>query len=642
MAGTVLDALIVTLGLDASKFTAGSKAIDAHLRGMSERSDATAKGMELGAKRIVEGFSRVRTELLGLFALLVAGRGLKELTADITGGDASLGRLAKTLDMSASDLAKWEGAAQRAGGSVEGMAGSFATFSSEVEDWELLGKGDPEFLKVLNLLDVKLYDTNGKLKSFSEDFLELADRMQHMDPRRATALGKMLGLDQGTINLLEQGRAAVQALLDQQAKLGVPSAADVKRAQDILNRLRDLQQAFESLARVILNNVTPALTGLMTQFASWLEKNGPMLKTQISDRIKQFITYLQSVDWSAIGASIAALAASAKSVVDALGGVVHTTEILFGLWAGAKFLGMLKGIGLLRTAIAGGEGVGLVGAFGTLLGSIAAALGLAATLKGDTDPNATPEGFRKGWKPDNTGESFSDTWIGRTVGKLFGEGAKQKALSAEAMAFFTNHGWTPEQAAGIVGNIQQESGFNVAAGAGTAHQGIAQWDAARQADIEKHFHKPLMSMSYAEQLAAIQWELTQGKYAQVGAALRNAHTAPEASGIIDHRYEMPGNHLREDQTRGANAARALGRYNKGKALPDIPPIPSLVSYVPTAHDRWGGTVHHHNNSVDNRSDVRTQNVNVTVPKGDAAGVAAGIRTAMSSQTSAAQMNRGLA
>ena len=400
MAGTVLDALIVTLGLDASKFTAGSKAIDAHLRGMSERSDATAKGMELGAKRIVEGFSRVRTELLGLFALLVAGRGLKELTADITGGDASLGRLAKTLDMSASDLAKWEGAARRAGGSVEGMAGSFATFSAKVEDWELLGKGDPEFLKVLNLLDIKLYDTTGKLKSFSEDFLELADKMQHMDPRRATALGKMLGLDQGTINLLEQGRAAVQALLDQQQKLGVPSAqqqklgvpsaADVKRAQDILNRLRDLQQAFESLARTVLNNVTPALTGLMTQFASWLEKNGPMLKREISDRIKQFITYLQSVDWSAIGASIAALAASAKLVVDALGGVVHTTEILFGLWAGAKFLGMLKAIGLLRTAIAGGEGVGLVGAFGTLLGSIAAALGLAATLKGDTDPNATP------------------------------------------------------------------------------------------------------------------------------------------------------------------------------------------------------------------------------------------------------------
>lgn len=70
-----------------------------------------------------------------------------------------------------------------------------------------------------------------------------------------------------------------------------------------------------------------------------------------------------------------------------------------------------------------------------------------------------------------------------------GEPAGNSANARAAMDYFISQGWTPEQAAGIVGNLQQESGPNLdpnihnSAGGNLGAYGLAQWRGDRKSVV---------------------------------------------------------------------------------------------------------------------------------------------------------------
>lgn len=122
---------------------------------------------------------------------------------------------------------------------------------------------------------------------------------------------------------------------------------------------------------------------------------------------------------------------------------------------------------------------------------------------------------------------------------------QQQAKRDEAMQYFMSQGWTKEQAAGIVGNIQKESMFNYKALGDKNKQGVyqayglAQWHPDRQADFKKAFGKDIKQASYKEQLAFINYELTKGDEKAAGNKLKKAKTAGQAGAIVSEFYERP-------------------------------------------------------------------------------------------------------
>ena len=90
-------------------------------------------------------------------------------------------------------------------------------------------------------------------------------------------------------------------------------------------------------------------------------------------------------------------------------------------------------------------------------------------------------------------------------GGVQGAGSTDNAL--KAINFFKSKGWSSEQAAGIVGNLQQESGpnLNPTAQNSIGMYGIAQWDKIRRAEFEKLYKKPIYGSSFEEQLEYIQY-----------------------------------------------------------------------------------------------------------------------------------------
>lgn len=116
----------------------------------------------------------------------------------------------------------------------------------------------------------------------------------------------------------------------------------------------------------------------------------------------------------------------------------------------------------------------------------------------------------------------------------------QQARRDEAMQYFMSQGWTKEQAAGIVGNIQKESMFNYKAlGDNGKAFGLAQWHPDRQANFKKAYGKDIRQASYKEQLAFINYELTKGDEKKAGNKLKKAKTAGQAGAIVSEFYERP-------------------------------------------------------------------------------------------------------
>jgi hypothetical protein len=129
------------------------------------------------------------------------------------------------------------------------------------------------------------------------------------------------------------------------------------------------------------------------------------------------------------------------------------------------------------------------------------------------------------------------------------------------MDFFVGHGWTPAQAAGIVANLETESGLrpDIVGDGGLAY-GIAQWHPPRQAAFRAFIGHPIQGSTFDEQLQFVQQELTRGGENRAGRLLRNANGARNAGATISRNYERPRDIEGEATRRGRRAEQIFADY----------------------------------------------------------------------------------
>ena len=150
--------------------------------------------------------------------------------------------------------------------------------------------------------------------------------------------------------------------------------------------------------------------------------------------------------------------------------------------------------------------------------------------------------------------------------------------ASKAMEFFIKQGWTKEQAAGIVGNLQQESGkdlLTTALNKKENAQGIAQWRNDRLDRFRQMYGKEVKSATLEEQLTYVDWELKNSEK-QAGDSLRQARTAEDAAAIVDRKYERSAG--TEVANRKNNALALLGTSpSTTAASPNTAATPSAAS-----------------------------------------------------------------
>lgn len=259
---TIIDQLIVELGLDPSGFTKGQKEAASSIVNTKNQMSAQAKEVEGFSKRVLTSFSQVQNKVVGLFAAFIGGRGVKEFVAWQTVTNAEIARNSRVLGTNAAELSSWRGAAEIAGGTAEGMTGSIQGLVGEFQKFSLTGESG--VIPWFRALNIDIANARGEMRPFKEIMLDLADRFSKMSAPRAATFGRAIGLDEGTINLLIKGRIAVAALVEEQDKLSKINDTEAESAEKAQAAWRRMEQAAARLGRVLINVFGSSLTALLS------------------------------------------------------------------------------------------------------------------------------------------------------------------------------------------------------------------------------------------------------------------------------------------------------------------------------------------------------------------------------------------
>ena len=312
---TIIDSLIVELGLDPTGFTKGQKEAGESWLKMRDQANKGARDVDNSSKKMANSISTVRNQVLSLMAAFLAGKGIKEFIQDQVTAEAQTARLAKTLGQIPGELAAWRGIGPMVGGTADGITGSIQNLVSEFQNFALTGESS--VIPYFRALGVTMSDENGRMKNMTTIFLELADAVQGMDPAKATALLRGMGLDQGTINAILLGRNAIQDLLAEQQKLGVMTEEDMKAGLALQHAWLSMEQASTSLGRTLLTAIAPVLDVVLqklTDLAVWAREHKPFLEamfTGLAIAAAAFAVALSPVTLSMVALTAAVVAAIA-------------------------------------------------------------------------------------------------------------------------------------------------------------------------------------------------------------------------------------------------------------------------------------------------------------------------------------------
>lgn len=347
---TLIDQLLVSLKLDAGGFSSDSKKAveqnDKLIKSVKSsnkelaNSDSALKSTREEQKKsteqsdkLVKSINAGVKALTGLFAAILTSTGLQKLVNDTAKANDNLNFLSKRLGMSATAVSRWQGAAEMAGGSADAMAGSMQSLSQSM--WRMATIGDTSILPYMNALGVSAVKSNGELRSLDDVMLDLADSLSKMDRPQAFTIAQGLGLDDGTINMLLQGRKEVERQLALQQDIVVSNEKELALSRK-LNELRALaSKQWEGLKTLIGNYLTP----YFIRFTEYVTKVFNYLNTH-KDEAKNLFVGLAAVlsltlipiviraAWAFLGlfASIATIPALVLLVVAAIAGLYKDYE----------------------------------------------------------------------------------------------------------------------------------------------------------------------------------------------------------------------------------------------------------------------------------------------------------------------------
>jgi hypothetical protein len=196
---------------------------------------------------------------------------------------ASLGEemsfLAQNTGMAVEKFQALAIAAENYGGTAEGIAGSMQGLNANLNNMRL-GKGGGGVEDAAITYGINLYGKNG-LATADELLMNVAKRFESLNQTQQIDLGQRLGLDEGTIRLLQTGVANVQKELERGAKYSLFSAEDVENSRKFERTMRDIKLGLAQIFGVVARSLLPAFTWVgdkVSRFIDLINGNASFIK----------------------------------------------------------------------------------------------------------------------------------------------------------------------------------------------------------------------------------------------------------------------------------------------------------------------------------------------------------------------------
>jgi hypothetical protein len=330
MAGTIIDALVVTLGLDSSGFKKGQGEIKGGLDDTRKQAEQTAKDMEAAGKRAASFFGSIRTELLALVGVTLSVQGIKSFVTGMTDNLQQLAVNSRSLDMSAKSLDGWQRAAESAGSSAEKMTGTLSGFQNVLTQIRTGGGQDNPLWQAL----ASFGSATGANFDFQNDNSEqvmrkIADNWGKLSKDAQRRFGGMFGFDNQTQQALSNGRLVTDA--DQFTKISRATDEATQKAQEFNRRLVEMKANFSAASQVLYTALIPyveKLIPLIEKIGNWVATHGPEISKAFQDFSNQI-----------------------NGIVDAVGGWENVMQGLLIFIGGKWLLGITSALGGVRGAL---------------------------------------------------------------------------------------------------------------------------------------------------------------------------------------------------------------------------------------------------------------------------------------------------
>lgn len=328
MAATVIDALLVTLGLDTSDFRKGQKDVSDDLKKQREDAKNTAKEMAEQGKKAASFFSSIKTELLALTGVTVTAGGLMSLVKNTTSSLMDLSIQSKALGMTARELDGFGKAAESAGSSFERITAALQGFQAAKQGSLFGDTSSPIFsgMRMLTALTGDTFDVYSKdAKSLARSYLESLRKVK--DPNIRRQIGAMGGFDDATIQRNQEGRFLPD--VDRLTKSSGITDASVKGAKEFTEAWVVLNQNLETTKNQFYTFLIPYVrefNGVLLQLSNWMKSH----PDEMRQKVESFFGAIES------GAKVADNAA--RSV----GGWENAIKLLIGLKVATWVMGITK------------------------------------------------------------------------------------------------------------------------------------------------------------------------------------------------------------------------------------------------------------------------------------------------------------
>jgi len=301
----VLDTFFLMFEADASSLNDGVEKAKKN----TDQLESKLKLADIAGGKLGQSFTNMLATAGGaMIAIFSVGAMTSGIAGAIDYADA-LNDLSNGLGIATEDLDSWGKAVKMSGGTAEEFQGTLSTMSA---DFAMIAtKGTSRMLPFWKELGINVKDSTGKMREVLDVLPELADKMAGLSKQESIGMGRKLGLDQGTIMLLQQGRREVEEQIKQQKEMGVVTAEQAKQAGEFNDALDQLSMNFRGMFISVGSSLIPAfrwVVDTLTTVVAFFKKHSDFMTGLFIALGAAIMVFLVPPLLTAAGAALAAFA----------------------------------------------------------------------------------------------------------------------------------------------------------------------------------------------------------------------------------------------------------------------------------------------------------------------------------------------
>lgn len=296
----IVEEYVISLNLESKLALEKLSRIEGKLNDLGKEGVKANKDIQTSVDKTVSAFGAIRNQVILLGGAFISLRAIKNFFTDAIDDMAKLGYAADTLGMTTERLEALQLAAEKLGGSKEGIT-SF--INSLVQSNAELAKGDNARFIAGNINSFLANGGNlSAMRSTPErgmaEVAKVYNNLYSIDPSRALDFAHNFGISEDNLPLLRKGADGIRELLKLQEQYAVTSHKDAESAQAFNLELLNIQNGFNATGKEIIQSMFPAMQDVILSFkdlSEWFKSKSPDISKKIGEWAKLSSEFIKAL-----------------------------------------------------------------------------------------------------------------------------------------------------------------------------------------------------------------------------------------------------------------------------------------------------------------------------------------------------------